>query len=447
MSTIHAKESPCRAGRNPAELQGPAAAPRVGRAHRSEAPSRGALLAHSGADLKNEAISGTSIAGTREWRCRIGRHSRRCAALLLLALGLGCAGSWLPAWLRTGLHVVTAPAPSASERYCAWYGDSDGETLYVGLAPFWSAMRAADGDPRADLHLPGPQAVGRFDLRRERWLPPLEVGLPESRSGVWDVHVQQRQLYYTTFYESAGRIDLDSGATTRFDAIGAGLNEWAPGPDGRALVSRYGSGLERKGNGELLSLDPAGNAAQRWPMGAPPGFFVAPKTPAWNPVQQRLLATTDLLAEFDGETRHDGYLLELRDEARGWQIQPEPELQFVAALADGTEYRVEAHPDGRLWLRRLGKPGARLEDAWVLLDPEFAADVDFVQDLKLSADGRVVLTRWSGAVHVVAPGGSVAGVQLPRLDPDGLYYTAVIRGDRLCASYCADVTVVCTDAP
>ena len=31
----------------------------------------------------------------------------------------------------------------------------------------------------------------------------------------------------------------------------------------------------------------------------------------------------------------------------------------------------------------------------------------------------------------------------------GVYpeHTAVIHGDRLCASYCADVTVVCVDAP
>ena len=57
------------------------------------------------------------------------------------------------------------------------------------------------------------------------------------------------------------------------------------------------------------------------------------------------------------------------------------------------------------------------------------------------------MTRWSGLVHVVSPNGRVATRRLPRLDPTGLYYTAVIRGDRLCASYCAEVTVVCVDAP
>jgi hypothetical protein len=41
----------------------------------------------------------------------------------------------------------------------------------------------------------------------------------------------------------------------------------------------------------------------------------------------------------------------------------------------------------------------------------------------------------------------VRSVSLPRLDPAGLYYTAVLHGDRLCATYCADVTVVCVDAP
>ena len=34
-----------------------------------------------------------------------------------------------------------------------------------------------------------------------------------------------------------------------------------------------------------------------------------------------------------------------------------------------------------------------------------------------------------------------------RIDPEGLYYTAVLHGDRLCATYCADVTVVCVNAP
>lgn len=359
----------------------------------------------------------------------------------LLAILVGCAGLGRP----DGLNVVTAKAPSESERYCAWYGDDDGATLYVGQAPFWSAMRASGGDPTADLREPGPQWIGRFDLARERWRQALDVGRPDGRSGVWDVHLHtDGQLYFTTFFGTGGRVDPESGVVTHFDAAGRGLNELAPGPGGDVLVSRYSAGDGVKRGGELLTLDSAGQITRRWPLPAPTGFLVAPKTPAWNAAGERLIATTDLLPEFDGETRHAAYRLLPGED---WQWSYEPELQFVASLEDGTEYRVESHADGRLWLRRIGSPGARIQDARVLLDPRFPAGADFVQDLKTAADGRLVLTRWSGKVHVVASNGSVATVELPRLDPQGLYYTAVIHGERLCASYCADVTMVCVDAP
>ena len=382
-------------------------------------------------------------------QCRPVRHPggrRGCAiaarrALLALALA-GCASAPPP----SGLHVVSAPDPSRSERYCAWYGDSDGDTLYAGLSPFWWSMRHAGDDPMADLDQPGPQWVGRFDLASESWLPPLDVATPEARSGVWDVHVADDDaVYFTVFHETSGRVDPRDGAVRHFESAGSGLNELAPGPDGDVLASRYGGGNGAKAGGELLTLDASGDISQRWPMPAPLGWFAAPKTPAWNPVRRRLVATTDLLAEFEGELRHDSYQLEL--DAPGWAIQPDPELQFVAAGADGMEYRVEAHEDGKLWLRRIRPPGQEPSDQWVQLDAEFPRSVDFAQDLKIAPDGRVVVTRWSGAVHVVSPNGRVETVQLPKLEPNGLYYTAVLRGERLCATWCAGVTVVCTDAP
>jgi hypothetical protein len=95
-------------------------------------------------------------------------------------------------------------------------------------------------------------------------------------------------------------------------------------------------------------------------------------------------------------------------------------------------------------------PGAARAAARVALDTRFPAGFDFVQDIQPAAggtDGRVVLTRWSGRIHVVDRSGHHERVDLPRLDPEGLYYTAVLWGDRLCATYCADVSVVCTDAP
>lgn len=373
------------------------------------------------------------------------RHILRqgAVALLVAALLAGCS-SWLP---PRGIHVVTAPAPSDVEHYCAWYGDSDGRTLYVGLSPFWSAMRAAGGDPSADLRKAGPSPIGRFDLSRERWLPPLEVGQPGSRSGVWDVYAHDEgQLYFTRYFETSGRVDPRSGRVTRFEAAGHGLNELAPGPQGGVLVSRYGTGTPRT-NGELLDLDRSGSILARWSLPSPIGFYVAPKTPAWDPVRRRLLTTTDLFPEFEGTLRHDAYRLSLAQGDGQWRLHETPELQFVVATADGTEYRVEAEANGRLWLRRILPPGSVPQDARVLLDASFHHDFDFAQDLKIAPDGRVVVTRWSGVLHVVDPGGHVATARLPRLAPGGLYYTGVIHGDRLCASYCADVTVVCIDAP
>jgi hypothetical protein len=260
------------------------------------------------------------------------------------------------------------------------------------------------------------------------------------------VHVaDDGSVYFTVFHETSGRVDPDDGTVVHFEQTGHGLNELAPGPDGRVLVSRYGGGDGAKAGGELLTLEPDGAITRRWPMPAPLGWFAAPKTPAWNPVRRRLVATTDLLAEFDGDPRHDSYQLEL--DAPGWAIQPDPELQFVVATADGVEYRVEAHEDGKLWLRRIRPPGEDPGEQWVELDAEFPLSLDFAQDLKIMDDGRLVVTRWSGAVHVVSPNGRVDTVALPRLEPQGLYYTAVIHGTRLCATWCAGVSVVCTDAP
>ncbi|MGH0033344.1 MAG: hypothetical protein ACQGVC_26455 [Myxococcota bacterium] len=391
--------------------------------------------------------------------CRRGTVSRQCRLRLRSALaaavglvGAGCA-AWPPSWPAwpppPSPHVVTAPAPSQAERYCAWYGDADGRTLYVGLSPFWSAMRAAGDDPRADLEAPGPQWIGRFDLRREQWLDPLDVGTPDSRAGVWDVLATDAEgVYFTPVCEAGGRVDPESGAVTRFEAAGLGLNELAPGPGGRVLVSRYGGGGASKAHGELLALSPDGAIAERWPMGAPLGFFAAPKTPAWNPVHRRLVATSDVLPEFDGDPRHDAYTLALDEDEADWERSPSPELQFVAVTPDGVEYRVEARDDGGLWLRRVRPPGREPEDQSVLLDPAFPAALDFAQDLKRADDGRLVVTRWSGVVHVVEPRrGTVETLRLPRLERGGLYYTGVIHRRRLCASHCGGVTVVCTDAP
>jgi len=174
---------------------------------------------------------------------------------------------------------------------------------------------------------------------------------------------------------------------------------------------------------------------------------VAPKTVAWDPQREELWVTSDLLPLGPGAVRHDAYRLDREGALR--QRFERPELQFVAFGADGSGFFAEAR-GARLTLRIQPPPGVGPERS-LTLDEAFAAGFDFVQDVQPMPDGRAVVTRWSGLVHVV--GQRVATLRLPRLDPQGLYYTAVLhegrggRGERLCATYCADVTVVCADAP
>ncbi|HSH74904.1 MAG TPA: hypothetical protein VLA09_04455, partial [Longimicrobiales bacterium] len=192
--------------------------------------------------------------------------------------------------------MATADAPSEAERYCAWYGMPHEEILYFGQSAFWSAMRAQGGDPLADLRHAGPQWIGRFDLRAERFLAPLDVGQPDSRAGVWDVHAgAEGWIYFTTFFESAGRVDPASGRVERFAALGRGLNELAPGSGGSLLATRYGSGEDAEGDGSVVSIDPTGRIQAEWTVAAPGGFRSAPKSVAWDRAREEIWITTDLL--------------------------------------------------------------------------------------------------------------------------------------------------------
>ena len=126
-----------------------------------------------------------------------------------------------------------------------------------------------------------------------------------------------------------------------------------------------------------------------------------------------------------------------------------PEIQRVAFDGAGAAALAERE-DGRLHLRLLAPgEGADPERAGrrVLLDEAFPGDFDFVQDVRPASGGRWIVTRGSGWVHLVGADGAVETLQLARLDPEGLYYTAVLRDGRVCATYCADLTVVCQDAP
>src|SRR5262245_23899399 len=329
---------------------------------------------------------------------------------LSAAIAVGCAGRKPPAAAATfpgatHVSVYRASAPSRDERYCAWYGaqGTDG-VLYFGEAAFWSAMASANGDPTADLARPGPQLVGRFDLAMERWLPPLAVGEPDSRSGVWDVLVgEDGEVYFTTFFEEAGSVSPATGRVRRL-ALGGALNELAPGPDGTVLASRYGTGAAESGNGDVIAFDRAGKTVRRWSLTSPPGYRVAPKTPLWDGLRRVLWVTTDELP-IDAATgapappRHEAVLV---DESGAARLSPElPELMFLAKDADGAIYRAESEPHA-LWLVVVPPPG-RGDPHRVPLDEAFAPELDFAQDIQVAADGRVAVTRWSGIVHVLHP--------------------------------------------
>lgn len=393
-----------------------------------------------------ESFRGSAISG-----CIVRTAFRTTAACLLAGFAVACQARAL----RTvPADIFTAPAPSYDEHYCAWYGHHAGELLYFGQSAFWSAHRASGGRPSADLDRAGSVLIGRFDLAGEELLPPLDVTVPGDRSGVWDVFAHPNgRIYFTTYFESAGFVDPETGAARRFPEAGLGLNEIAQGPGENMLVSRYGSGSgdgsgDRDGseeNGAVVVLDPDGRVVDEFPLTSPAGFIAAPKTVAYDRLRDEIWVTTDLLplsGASDGDIRHDAYRLD----GRGVEIArvASPEVQFVAFAADGTGYRAEVDGDG-LWLVIVppGPKDSRDPSLRIPLDQSFSSEFDFVQDIQFSADQRAVITRWSGWVHVVDPTGSLRSLQLPAFEPRGLYYTAALRNQRLCATHCGDVSVVC----
>jgi hypothetical protein len=397
------------------------------------------------------------------------------AGALLLAACAGLADG------EASVSIHTAPAPSSAERYCAWFGDVGGGILYFGQAAFWSASRAPGGTPTSDLDREGPALIGRFDLRRQQLLPPLDVSAGGDRSGVWDVLAHPNgRIYFTTYFESAGYADLRTGELRRLQALGPGLNELAPGPRGSILISRYGAAPGAAPSGSILLVDLDGRLLAEHPLEAPAGFAALPKTVAFDPSRAEIWVTTDLLPEepteqWEPETEHPGpRSAKQQPEARNRESRSpnqnghgairhdarvldtsgeekrritEPEIQFVAFRRDGTGYRAEL--DGRdLRLRAVPAKAPHPDPGWLVsLDDAFPAQLDFVQDIHLLPDGRAVVTRWSGWIHVVEPPGRVRSVRLPTPASGGLYYSGVLAGDRLCATYCADVSVVCRDAP
>jgi len=394
-------------------------------------------------------VSATRYRTPQRWEfdllSRLARTASRCGIVatcttFVALIGIACRTT------PRGAHTATAPPPSSSERYCAWYGDRSQDVLYFGESPFWNAARGAGGDAMADMREAGPQVIGRFDLRSESLLAPIPTAAAEPRAGVWDVLAHPNgRIYYTTFYEAAGWVDPATGEASRFEAAGTGLNELALLPDGRLLATRYGA--MGGGSGSVVVLDAEGAVEAELPLTSEGDVIVAAKSLAYDPVRQVVWVNTDLLPRDGGPSRHDARVLEL---ATGREILriAAPELQFLRFAADGRGFF--SWQQGSRLVLRMTQPGAALDASSgreIVLDGAFEDGRDFVQDLRIEADGRAVVTRWSGVVHVVTASGAVRTVALPRSAEGGLYYTAVAIGDRVCATYCADVSVVCAALP
>lgn len=347
-----------------------------------------------------------------------------------MTLAAACASGW------------RRPEPHArAAGLCSWFGDAREGVLYFGESGFWHALREADGDARADLDSQAPQQVGRFDLAREALLPPLATGNPASHSGTWDVLAHPNgRVYFTSFYDASGWVDPSTGAARRFDAAGTGLNEIALGPDDRLVVTRYGAA--DGGDGSVVVLDPDGTILAEHPLAPAPGTVVAAKSIAWDAVRAEIWVNTDVLPRDGAPARFDARVI---DYASGRELArvETPELHFPRFAADGRSFF--AWLDGRRLALRVTPAGERPGPGTgreILLDDAFGAGIDFVQEVRDQPDGRVVVTRWSGAVHVVEPDGRVRRVALPHT-AGGFYYTAVATGERVCATYCAGVTVTC----
>jgi hypothetical protein len=401
-----------------------------------------------------------SLAGIEAKRGSAFKRCRGFAPWFAIAFAFSCVSNDSPirdaSASRVGTSRYQAIAPSADEQYCGWFGEARDGVLYFGQSAFWSEFHRNDGDPRGDLETTGPQQVGRFDLAREEFLAPLEVPGATSKSGIWDVlpHPNGR-IYFTSYFETAGYVDSASGRVVQFDGAGVGLNELALGPRDSILASRYGGAIDP--DGSVVELDVDGRVLQEMPLRAPEGMLIEPKTVAYDAFRRQIWVTTDLLMaseeQAEGQTAGLGAAhhptVILTTDGREIDRIDDVEVQFVRFRPDGTGYL--AILDGtRLELAVLAgdDPDATLATATrIPLDSAFPRSYDFVQDLTIGDDGHALVTRWSGVIHLIDAAGRVGSRRLPEYDYFGLSYRATVVDDRVCATYCADVSVVCAPVP
>jgi hypothetical protein len=340
------------------------------------------------------------------------------------------------------------------ERYSAWYGDSDGRILYFGLSPFWTLWWETDGDPRADLQEPGDHLIGRFDLARQRFLPPLRVRRagPNSRSSVWDVLVHSNgRIYYTTYFEEMGWVSADGTEVRHFAGIGVGFNELIEGPGGLLYVTRYSDDpfdVDGQQFGSVAVLTPEGEPVREFRFPAEAGVFTAPKSLAVDPLTGEIWLNADVFHP-QGVVSYatlrlapDGTLLE-RNEAPA-------ELQAVWFDSTGTGWFAEDR-EGELWLvaRREGRDQGSFH-----LGPR--RSLDFVQDLKPFGERGVVATLWSARAflaQLTEGKPRLAEIHFDRpeecIPPRGrsLLYTATVHGQRVYATLYCGATILGAPLP
>lgn len=371
----------------------------------------------------------------------------RCGAAASLALVL---------WLLAGAcslvpsRPYTIAAAEATPGSCAWFADRRGNEIVFGESAFWSLWRGSFGSPAAAA-TPQPARIGRFDLETERLLEPLqwERTIP---GGTWDVLAVGDRIYFTALFGAPGWIDVGPRHATRLASLGSGSNEIIALPDGGVALTRYAEGPA--GGGAVLILSEAGDLVAEFRLeAAEAGWSVAPKSLAYDAPRGWIWVNTDLLpgppvvATGGPGARHGALALDFRSGEIALRIA-QPELQTMAFDAAGRGYWVWSDA-GRLVLRVTdpdGERGPRAGRAWVL-EASFAGDADFAQEIRIEPGNRVVVTRWSGVVHVLEPSGALRSLALPRLDPAGLYYSAFVHGERVCATYCSGVRVVCAALP
>lgn len=340
------------------------------------------------------------------------------------------------------------------ERYSAWFADERDGVIYFGLSPFWTELRAHGGDATADLLEPSAHLIGRFEIERERFLPPLVARRPgpDSRSSVWDVLAHPNGwIYYTTYFEEMGRVRPGMGDVEHFDSLGTGLNEIALGPDRNLYVTRYGSGttgVRANADGSVAVVSPEGLLLREQSLHARDGAMTAPKSLGVDPLSGDVWLNADVIAP-DGRVSFAAFHLgpDLQLIAR---LDAPPELMFVAFDRAGRGFFVEDR-NGRVELR-VTRAGAEL----ARLDLGARAPADFAQDVHFAADGSAAIAFWSGRVELVREAnGSYehAEVRLERPaecatpEQNAVFYSAFLAARAVYATLYCDAAIVRAPPP